>query len=98
MTASLLRIFQCETDKKAANVLRAKLTGKPKDYGIMALLVPHKPTLRDLFRFLLVFRFTRTVYLLSFFPFFLLENALWGRRREKKTNEQNGLTIKIQTS
>ena len=75
MTTSLLRYFPIETDKKAANLLRAKQIGKQKDYGIMALLVPHKSTLRDLFRFLLVFRFPRTFYLLSFFPFFLLEKC-----------------------
>lgn len=56
--------------------MRAKQDGKQKDYGIMALLVPHKPTLRDLFRFLLVFRFTRTAYLLSFFRFFFWKNDL----------------------
>ena len=75
MTTSLLWHFPIETDKKAANLLRAKQIGKPKDYGIMALLVPHKSTLRNLFRFLLVFRFSRTFYLLSFFRFFFWKNA-----------------------
>jgi hypothetical protein len=79
MTTSLLRHFPIETDKKAANLLRSKQIGKPKDYGIMALLVPHKSTLRNLFRFLLVFRFSRTFYLLSFFPFFLLEKCSFGQ-------------------
>lgn len=42
----------------------------------MALLVPRKPTLRDLFRFLLVPRLAPTGLQLSFFRFFLWENEL----------------------
>lgn len=88
MTTSLLRHFPIETDKKAANLSRIKPTGKQKDYGIMALLVPHKSTLRDLFHFLLVFRFPALFICFLFFRFFFWKNALSGRQREKKTNEK----------
>ena len=75
MRTSLLRHFPIETDKKAANLLRVRPTGKQKDYGIMALLVPHKSTLRDLFRFLLVFRFPALFICFLFFRFFFWKNA-----------------------
>lgn len=46
--------------------------GLPKDYGIMALLVPSKPTLTGLIPFPFGFHaYARPIYLLSFPPFFL---------------------------
>jgi hypothetical protein len=57
--------------------VRCQLSEKPKDYGIMkkeklgfAKCNFSFFTLRDLFRFLLVFRCPRTNALLSFFRFF----------------------------
>lgn len=47
-------------------------------------------TLRDLFRFLLVFRFSRTVYLLSFFRFFFWKNDL--RSEAEQQQEKGGAT------
>jgi hypothetical protein len=73
--------------------LRVKLTGKPKDYGIMALLVPHKSTLPDLFRFLLVFRFPALFICFLFFRF-SFGKMLLGQAGEKRS-KQNGFTIKI---
>lgn len=67
-----ISISQYENRKKAANIVCARLSGKPKDYGIMALLVPRKPTLRDLFRFLLVSRLAPYRFTAFFFPVFLL--------------------------
>ena len=64
----------------------------------MALLLPHKPTLWDLFRFLLFSRFTRTVYLLSFSGF-LLENVMRSAseagQQEKDTNRLYHLIVTI---
>jgi single-strand DNA-binding protein len=54
--------------------LRSKLNGKPKDFGIMDLLVPHKSTLRDLFRFLLVLPLCPLCSAAFFFPFFFWKN------------------------
>jgi hypothetical protein len=79
MTTSLLRHFPIETDKKAANLLRVKPTGKQKDYGIMALLVPHKSTLRDLFRFLLVFPLSPHFLSAFFFSVFSFGKMLLGQ-------------------
>lgn len=46
--------------------------GLPKDYGIMALLVPLKPTLTGLIPFPFGFHtFAHPIYLLSFPPLFL---------------------------
>jgi len=52
----------------------------------MALLVPRKPTLRDLFRFLLALPPSRkaAVLMLSFFPFFLLQAIIRAKKQNKK--------------
>jgi hypothetical protein len=60
---------------------------KAKDYGIMdfAPLIA-KPTLRDLFRFLLFSRFARIFYLLSFSGF-LLGKSCAERKRSRTVTD-----------
>lgn len=66
----------------------------PKDYSIMALLVPHKPTLAGLIPFPFGFHASaRPIYLLSFPPFFLSGKKM---RRAGRVNKSQ--TIKTTTS
>ncbi|GEM_PF-6604867 len=55
----------------------------------MDLLVPLKPTLRDLFRFLLVSGFTRIVFLLSFFRFFFWKNVCEAKRSKPQQESES---------
>jgi RHS repeat-associated protein len=54
----------------------------------MALLVPYKATLGDLFRFLLVSRFSPTGLLLSFFRFFFWKNELRSEAERSRPQER----------
>jgi hypothetical protein len=79
-------IFSLKPGKSAANILPAMFLGLPKDYGIMAALVPRCATLRDLFRFLPAAQ--PALPIAFFFPVFLLKKSQksdQSREREKQT-------------
>jgi len=68
-----------------------RVNGKTKDYGIMALLPSVGPaTLRDLFRFLLLYLPSRPVYLLSFFRFFFWKKLRGAKRGRTVTDGAGG--------
>ncbi len=62
---------------------------KPKRLRHNGIVVPPKAALRDLFRFLLVFRFSHTVYLLSFFRFFFWKNDLRNAKHSRTQKNKN---------
>ncbi|MGV8094915.1 MAG: hypothetical protein AB2L24_23935 [Mangrovibacterium sp.] len=83
--------FSQKTDKKAANLLREKLNGKPKDYGIMAGFRRHPSGL-------IPFPFGSPLFphwlAAFFFSVFSFGKMLFraGSVRKRQTNK-NGLTI-----